>query len=119
MSLPGLLALIALQLAGEAVVRAFSLAIPGPVLGLAALAALALFRGGLPPAVESCGDALLKHLALLFVPAGVGLVQFGPLIAAQGIKLILVLVISTAVTLVVTAFVFAALARRNTSGSRS
>lgn len=109
--LEGLAALIVLQLIGEVIAGLTRLPIPGPVIGLALLVAYALWRG-VPPAIEHAGEALLKHLSLLFVPAGVGLIAFGDKLLAEGPRLIAVLVISTALTMIVTAFVFRALARK-------
>ena len=57
------------------------------------------------------GEALLKHLSLLFVPAGVGLIAFGDRLLAEGTRLIAVLFVSTALTMIVTALVFRALAK--------
>lgn len=110
--LEGLAALILLQLAGELIAGFARLPIPGPVIGLALLAGYALWRGVVPPSIEEAGDALLKHLSLLFVPAGVGLIAFGERLLAEGFRLILVLVVSTAVTMVVTALVFRHMSRR-------
>ncbi len=91
--------------------RAHAPAIPGPVIGLGLLAGYALWRGGIPAQIEQAGEALLKHLSLLFVPAGVGLIAFGDRLLAEGARLIVVLVVSTALTMIVTALVFRALAK--------
>ena len=104
--LEGIAVLIALQLAGETIAALSGLAVPGPVIGLALLAFWGLWRGALPDRVELAGDALLKHLSLLFVPAGVGLIAFGERLLAEGTRLVAVLVVSTAATLIVTALVF-------------
>jgi holin-like protein len=48
---------------------------------------------------------------LLFVPAGVGVVQNLKIFGSEGIRVVGVLILSTAITLVVTAAVFAGLAR--------
>jgi holin-like protein len=53
-----------------------------------------------------------KHLSLLFVPAGVGVVQhLELLLSGAGLRLMAVVVLTTLVTLAVTALVFSALAR--------
>ena len=109
--LEGFAALIVLQLAGEVIAGLTRLPIPGPVIGLGLLAGYALWRGGIPDRIEQAGEALLKHLSLLFVPAGVGLIAFGDRLLAEGPRLIVVLVVSTALTMIVTAFVFRALAK--------
>jgi len=77
--LAALTALLICQLAGEAVVQAAHLPLPGPVLGMAMLAVLMLVRSPLPRELDGTANGLLRHLALLFVPAGVGVVQqMGP-----------------------------------------
>ena len=82
----------------------------GTVLGL--LAGYALWRGAIPPQIEIAGDAILKHLSLLFVPAGVGLIAFGDRLINEGSRLLVVLIASTAVTMAVTALAFRFLSRR-------
>lgn len=110
--LHGFVVLVLFQFAGEAAARFGGLPAPGPVVGLAALVVVALVSQRVRTLVEPAADALLRHLSLLFVPAGVGVLQHWPLIQARFAPLALVLVASTLVTLAVTALVFAALARR-------
>ena len=109
----GLTILLFCQLAGEAVVRALAWPVPGPVLGLAILVA-GLFLGErmewIGPSGESdvgrVADGLLANLALLFVPAGVGIVQHVGTIGPYGAALLLALLVSTVVTLAVTVGIF-------------
>jgi holin-like protein len=56
--------------------------------------------------VESTSRGLLAHLSLMFVPAGVGVVQKLDLIAEHGIAILAVLVVSVIVTLLVTVLTF-------------
>jgi len=103
------------QLTGEVIVRGLSLPMPGPVVGLVLLLLLLLLRdrfavlarGPLEQqGVEKAGQALVAHLSLLFVPAGVGIVQKLDLVAEHGIALVAVLALSVAVTLLVTVATF-------------
>ena len=112
--------LLVCQLAGEVVGRALALPIPGPVLGLVLLAAglgLASRHGWVTPAeIESTAlgrtaSGLLAVLGILFVPAGVGIIQQFGLLGQYGLALLLALVISTAVTWVVTVSVFLGVSR--------
>ena len=112
--------LLVCQLAGEVVGRALALPIPGPVLGLVLLAAglgMASRHGWVTPAeIESTAlgrtaSGLLAVLGILFVPAGVGIIQQFGLLGQYGLALLLALVISTAVTLVVTVYVFLGVSR--------
>ncbi|MBY0250753.1 MAG: CidA/LrgA family protein [Methylobacterium organophilum] len=128
------LALILLaQLLGEALARGAGVPIPGPVIGMGLMFAFLLLRDnarlGLPRVLpkpltdgtlETTARGLLMNLSLLFVPAGVGVVDRLDLLRAQGAKLALVLVVSTALSLLVTVLVFRAVAalveRRGTDG---
>ncbi len=118
--LHAILILLACQLIGEVVSRGLSLPVPGPVLGMALLFAALQLRAKLRPAAPDVGDIplgavagfLLANLSLLFVPAGVGVIRQIDVLAAHGVGLIVALVVSTALTLVVTALVFVAVARK-------
>jgi holin-like protein len=103
------------QLAGEVIVRGFVLPMPGPVVGLLLLLGLLLARdrfavlargplrqGG----VEDTAKGMLAHLSLLFVPAGVGVVQKLDLLAEHGAAIAAVLAISVIITLLVTVATF-------------
>ena len=103
------------QLAGEAFVRGLGLPMPGPVIGLMMLLVLllardryaVLARGPLQgDGVELASRGLLANLSLLFVPAGVGVVQKLDLIVNHGIAFLGVLVMSVLITLVVTVATF-------------
>ena len=109
--LHALAAFLLAQLAGEAVVHVTSLPLPGPVVGMALVFALLAARTRLPTALEETADGILRHLSLLFVPAGVGVVQQLDRLGAEGGRIFLVVLISTIVTLAVTAVVFAGVAR--------
>jgi len=61
--------------------------------------------------VESASRGLLANLSLLFVPAGVGVVQKLDLLAERGIAIILVLAVSVVVTLLVTVATFVVASR--------
>jgi len=103
------------QLAGEVFVRGLRLPLPGPVVGLLLLLVLLLARdrfviltrGPLQgDGVDDASRGLLANLSLLFVPAGVGVVQKLDLIATHGIAIIAVLVVSVVVTLLATVATF-------------
>ncbi|MEM1346711.1 MAG: CidA/LrgA family protein [Pseudomonadota bacterium] len=92
------------QLAGEALVVALGLPLPGPVAGMALLFTGLVLRG-LPKALAETADTLLAHLALLFVPAGVGVMLHFDLLAADWPAIAVALVVSTAATVVVTGLI--------------
>src|SRR6266704_1862195 len=108
------------QLAGEVIVRGLGLPMPGPVVGLLFLLLLllardrfvALARGPLrQDGVENASRGLLAHLSLLFVPAGVGVVQKLDLLAEHGIAIFLILALSVVVTLLATVLTFRLVSR--------
>lgn len=115
----GFAVLLLCQLVGEVISRGLGLPVPGPVLGLVLLflgllAADRLQKPGtvVYGAVAPVADGLLRNLALLFVPAGVGVIQRLDVFAAHGLAIGVALVGSTALTLVVTVLVFVALAEK-------
>lgn len=73
----GLTWLLGCQLVGELVVRLTDAPVPGPVVGMIVLfGLLRLRRSGDDATVVRAADGVLKHLQLLFVPAGVGVVVY-------------------------------------------
>jgi putative effector of murein hydrolase LrgA (UPF0299 family) len=115
------------QLAGEVFVRALGLPMPGPVIGLMLLLTLlmardrfaVLARGPLQgDGVESASRGLLANLSLLFVPAGVGVVQKLDLVAEHGVAFVGVLAISVLATLLVTVATFILASRLMAGGRR-
>ena len=102
--------LLLAQLAGEALARGLLLPIPGPVIGLILLALVLAWRG-VAPALHDTAHGLLRNLALLFVPAGVGIVQHAPLMAREGLAIAVALLVSTVLTLIVTVGVYLLVAR--------
>src|SRR5580698_6404585 len=101
----GFFILLAFQLVGEVVARGLALPAPGPVIGLALLVvALSLYRRWRP--LDQAARGLIAALPLLFVPAGVGVVQYLGLLREQGLALAVALVVSTVATLLATVGVF-------------
>lgn len=122
--LQGLFFLLLLQLVGEAAARGFALPVPGPVIGIMLLVAGLLLRdrffggageNGSP--VEAAADGMLRHLGLLFVPAGVGIAQSWRALDGVLLPVAAALVGSTIVTLIVTVAVFRLVARRLEKGA--
>jgi holin-like protein len=122
--IPSLIVILMCQLAGEAMARGLGLAVPGPVIGMALLFALLLLRdraaAHLPPEIagamtggvlEATGRGLLTHLSLLFIPAGVGVVQNLGVFAAYGMALGVAIVVSSVLALLATVGTFLLVAR--------
>ena len=109
------------QLVGEAIARVANLPIPGPVIGLVLCVLLLMLRdrvGQMLPTelrdgtFEQTGAGILSHLSLLFIPAGVGVIQRLDVLAGNAVPILAAVFISTALSLVVTAWVFTFVARR-------
>ncbi|SED94966.1 CidA/LrgA family protein [Bradyrhizobium erythrophlei] len=105
------------QLAGEVAVRALAVPVPGPVVGLVLLLLLLLARDRFPvlargplgnDGVESASRGMLANLSLLFIPAGVGVVQKLDLLAEHGVAILVILAVSVVVTLLATVATFVA-----------
>jgi holin-like protein len=103
------------QLAGELLVTAIGLPVPGPVCGMALLFTGLLIHGGIPDGLASVADELLGNLSLLFVPAGVGVVLHLGLLRTDILPVSVALVISTLLTVAITALMMQAFNRRATA----
>ncbi len=112
------------QLSGEALARGGGLPVPGPVIGMALLLGFLVLRDRGPRpllrlmpqplrdgTLESTGRGLLANLSLMFVPAGAGIVGRLDVVQAQGLKLALVIVVSTGAALAATVLVFVGVQR--------
>jgi holin-like protein len=84
-------------------VQLFDLPIPGPVVGMILLfVALQLRRPDQRAGVIRAADLLLRHLQLLFVPAGVGVIAFLSVIGEEWLPIVGGLTISWLAVLVIT-----------------
>lgn len=104
--------LLACQLVGEIIARAFDLAIPGPVIGMGLLLAILLFRKQVPQTLDDTANGILAHLSLLFVPAGVGVVAHLAILGNEWQAILGSLIGSTVVTVLVTGWVLQRMHRR-------
>ena len=101
--------LLVFQCLGEGLVFLSGLPVPGPVTGmLLLLAALAAFPR-MQSVVEAGANELLRHLSLLFVPAGVGIVVAASSGSGHWTAIVAAVLVSTVATLAVTALVLQAL----------
>ncbi|MBK9130485.1 MAG: CidA/LrgA family protein [Gammaproteobacteria bacterium] len=114
--LTGITILVLYQLIGEAIALVLKLPIPGPVIGMALLFLTLMIRGGAPAPLEGTAGALLGHLSLLFVPAGVGVLVHFRRIGAEWMSIGVALVLSTLITLAVTALVMRLMMRKSVRG---
>lgn len=108
--------IVVCQLLGDGVVHAWQLPVPGPVVGMGLLLGYLFLRNGIPAPMARASQPLLKHMALLFIPAGSGIMLYPSVLAGEGLAIGLAVLTSTALALVVTAWVFRSLS--NTHGDK-
>jgi holin-like protein len=101
--LQALLTLLLFQLFGEIIVRSLSAPIPGPVVGMLLLFVALLIRREVPKELKTTAQGLVGHLSLLFVPAGVGVMVHTALLQDEWLAIVATLIISTFITMIVTA----------------
>lgn len=115
--IPALATLLVFQLIGEALVRALSVPIPGPVVGMALLLLALVLRPATLPAIKPTTHTLLQHLSLLFVPAGVGVMLHLQRLGDEALAIGVALVASTLVGLASAALTMAWLIKRGSAGA--
>lgn len=118
--LHGFLLLLGLQLCGDLVVALLRLPLPGMVPGLLALLGIIAWRSrrlgaarAIPPELDAVAKGLHGHLGLLFVPAGAGVLAQVDLFAREGPAILLAVILSTALTIAVTAAIARGRVRRH------
>lgn len=107
----GLATLLLFQLLGEVIITVLRLPVPGPVVGMLLLFLALLLRGRVSQGLESTAQAMLKHLALMFVPAGTGIVAYLTLLRQEWLPITVALIGSTVLTIAVTALTLQAVIR--------
>ncbi|MET0981069.1 MAG: CidA/LrgA family protein [Telluria sp.] len=103
--LPAFTILLLFQCLGEGIVFLLGLPIPGPVVGMMLLFAALLLWPALQARIETAANELLRHLSLLFVPAGAGIIVTAGSGSGHWLAIIASLVVSTLLTLAVTALI--------------
>lgn len=101
--LNGISVLLVFQLLGEVIVLLLQWSVPGPVVGMFLLFVALMLRGMSGDSLQDSADALLGHLSLLFIPAGVGVMAHFDLIAAAWLPIAAALLLGTLLTMAVTA----------------
>ena len=103
--LQGISLLLIYQLAGEISVTLLHIPVPGPVMGMVMLFLTLVFRGRSTESLNASSSALLSHLSLLFVPAGVGIIVHFDRIINEWLAISVALILSTIITMVATAMI--------------
>ena len=99
--LRGLAVILSCQLVGEVVVHLFGWPIPGAVIGMVLFFGwLTLWRSPDDAPEARAGDLLVKYMPILFVPATVGWIAYGPQVIAQWLPGLVGALVSWARTLI-------------------
>ncbi len=91
--------------AGESLHLIARIHVSGAVIGMAILVAGLIIAGGPSAPFEQTASTLLRHLPLLFVPAGVGVIQHVTMIRSQILPIAIALPLSTAFAMAISAVV--------------
>jgi holin-like protein len=104
--------LLVFQSLGEGVSYLLSLPVPGPVIGMLLLLGFLSLRPQVAQAIEPTALELLRHLSLLFVPAGVGIMASVQTVSGDILAVAASIVVSTTMTIGITALVTSTLLNR-------
>jgi holin-like protein len=110
--LGALTVLLVFQLIGEAISHALSLPVPGPVIGFVLLLVALAIRGSVPTELRNTATGMLQHFALMFVPAGVGVMVHLSRLRDEWLPISVAVVLSTVLAIGSTALVMQWLMRR-------
>ena len=91
------------QAVGQALIRWLALPISGPIAGMILLFLFLCVRGGLSQPMNSATTASLRHMSLLFIPAGAGLMVHMDAFRQEWTAIILAVTGGTVCTLIATA----------------
>lgn len=111
--LQGIGILLVLQLTGEVVSGLLNLPVPGPVTGMILLFLWLCWRGGVPQPLDMVARGLLARLSLLYVPAGVGIMQYLADLRSNGLAIMVAVGLSTLLAIIVTGWALQWLLRRS------
>jgi holin-like protein len=108
--------LIVITMAMNGLVRIFHLPIPGSILGMIAVYLLLQAKMIKLEWLETGGSWLLSELLLFFIPPAVGVIQFTHVLKADGERLLLAVILSTAVVMACAGLSVQYIAKRKEKG---
>lgn len=114
--------LLSFQLAGLLIVTLFGLPVPGPVMGMMLFLFALMTVNGLLEKTLPVVNVLLAHFALLFVPAGVGIIEHIDRLQAEWLPITASIlgssVLAMATTVLVTRWVLKLMSKKAPKESR-
>lgn len=108
-----LLVLYGFLLIGEAIQALLQLPMPGSIIGFLLLFGALLLKIYPLEWIDAGATFLLSFLSLYFIPATVGVVDYGPLFSGKGVWLLPIVSISTLITMAAAGFVSQYMANRH------
>jgi holin-like protein len=108
--LSGFCTLLIFDLLGELLAHQLHLPFPGALVGLLLLLAWLALRGGPGADLQGSSDRLLGCLALFYVPAAAGLITRFDVLAHDGWRIALAIVVASGLGLATTAYLMERLA---------
>ncbi|MDO7673899.1 MAG: CidA/LrgA family protein [Reinekea forsetii] len=100
--------LLLFWLLGSALVAVLAWPIPGSVVGLLGLWLALVINGGVPDWLKKPSSLLIRYLTLLFVPAGVGLIDHWDRLLSHGMAMLVIIAISSVLSAVIIVLIFKA-----------
>ncbi len=100
-----LVIILAILFSGELINKTFGLILPGNVIGMLILFLLLLTGLVKLQQLERVSDFLLNNLTIFFIPAGVGILKYYPLLAGKIVPFLIVVVLSTLIVMIFTGYV--------------
>ncbi|KHK50658.1 murein hydrolase transporter LrgA [Ralstonia sp. A12] len=105
--------LLTFQSVGELLTYSLHLPVPGPVIGMVLLVIYLLVdKGRVLEVMQGTVSELMRHLTILFVPAGVGVITQLSRIGQEWLPIVVATVVSTWLSIAAGALVTRALMRR-------
>tara|TARA_R110002049_G_scaffold93815_15_gene231617 strand:+ start:121 stop:459 length:339 start_codon:yes stop_codon:yes gene_type:complete len=101
----GVLYLFLFLVFGEIIVHLFNLSIAGSIVGMVAIFIALKLKVIKLNDVKPASDQFIKYMVLFFVPYGVGLMTFYDILKMHWIAIVISTVLSTIITLYVTAII--------------
>ncbi|AQX55395.1 CidA/LrgA family protein [Priestia flexa] len=97
---------------GQQISQALNLPIPGSIVGFGLLFLLLHLKVIKLNWVERAGNLLVGELLLFFIPAVVGLINYGDVLKSFGLQILIVITISTIVVMAITGMMAESISKR-------
>lgn len=99
------LIILIFTLLGELIASILPFSFPGSLIGLILLFLALLLKLVKVSDIKDVSSFLQKNMAFLFVPLGVGILNYFDYIKLHWVSIVLILIVSTTLTLMITAYI--------------